>query len=46
MKTNQCQRKKDDNLMGKSSGDTNLVRGSKNHLKDCQEDNHADLILK
>ena len=36
------QRKKDDNLMGESSGDTNVGRGSKNHLKDYQQDNHAD----
>lgn len=31
--------KKDDDLMVKSSGDTNFARGSENHLKDLQKDN-------
>ena len=33
--------KKDDNLMGKSSGDTKIESGSKNHPKDFQSDNQS-----
>jgi len=38
---NSQQIKKDDNLMGKSSGDTKIESGSKNHLKDFQSDNQS-----
>lgn len=41
-KENQSQRKKEEDLMGKSSGDTNLTSGSNNHLKDLERDTHAD----
>jgi len=37
--------KKEDNFMGKSSGDTNFENGSYNHLKDSQQDNQSSDIL-
>lgn len=44
-KNHSQQIKKDDNLMGKSSGDTKMGSGSNNHLKDFQSDNQsADLL--
>ena len=38
--TNSQQIKKDEDLIGKSSGDTNQKSGSNNNLKDSSEDNH------
>ena len=35
--------KKDKNLMGNLSGDTNFENGSNNHLKDSQRDNQPDV---
>ena len=41
-RTFESQRKKDEDLIGKSSGDTNYEGGSNNNLKDLNRDNHAD----
>lgn len=45
MKIN-SQVKKDEDLIGKSSGDTNFVSGSDYNLEDFQKDNQPDIELK
>lgn len=46
MAINNQQIKKEENLMGLSSGDTKMGSGSNNHLKDFQSDNQSADILR